>query len=102
MRLPTHRPPLHPSEILREEFMQPYHLTQSELAKAIGLPVEQVAEIVHGQKPITPEVALRLSRLLGTSPELWLHGQIQWDIWQVLHSDKASELETIQQLALLP
>jgi len=102
MRLPSHRPPFHPGEILQEEFMQPYHLTQSTLAELIGLPVEQIAAIIHHQQPITPDIALRLSRLFGTSPELWLNGQMQWDIWQILHSKKASELNTIKQLRPFP
>ena len=98
MRLPTHRPPLHPSEILQEEFMQPYNLTASMLAQAIGLSLEQIVGIIHDQKPITPEIALRLSRLFGTSPELWLNGQMQWDLWQILHSDKTLELNVIKPL----
>jgi len=98
MRLPSHRPPLHPGEILQEEFMQPYHLTENILAEMIGLPIGQIAAILYRQQPITPDVALRLSRLFGTSPELWLNGQMQWDIWQILHSNKATELNTIKQL----
>lgn len=101
MRLPTHRSPLHPGEILQEEFMQPYHLTQSSLAEAIHLPVEHITEIIHGQKPVTPDIALRLARLFNTSPELWLNGQMQWDIWQILHSDKVPELNAIKQLSAI-
>jgi hypothetical protein len=61
MRLPTHRSPLHLSEILPAKFMQPYNLIPSMLAEAIGLSVEQIAGIIHAQKPIIPEIALRLS-----------------------------------------
>jgi antitoxin HigA-1 len=101
MRLPTERSPLHPSEILVEEFMQPYHLTNAMLAEKTGLSLQQINGIINAQKPITPEIALRLSRLFGTSVELWLNGQMQWDIWQIIHSHKITELNAIKQLAIV-
>lgn len=60
---------------------------------------KHINEIVHGRKPISTDLALRLSRFLGTSPELWLNGQIAWDIWHEMHSQKARELKAIEPLA---
>jgi addiction module HigA family antidote len=100
MNLPTHRPPIHPSEILQAEFMQPYHLTPQMLAQATGIPIQEINDILEYQKPITAETALRLSCVFGTSAELWLNGQMQWDIWHILHSEKSSELKMLQPIHL--
>jgi addiction module HigA family antidote len=85
----THRPPLHPGEILLEEFIKPYGLTQTELAQRLGVSRQTLSAILHGKSSIQLSLAFRLSRLFGTSPELWLNGQLQWDIWQALHSGEA-------------
>jgi antitoxin HigA-1 len=85
MRMPTHRPPLHPGEILLEEFMKPYGLTQIELAHRLGISRQTLSAVLHGKRGIQWPLAFRLSRLFGTSPELWLNGQLQWDVWQALH-----------------
>lgn len=86
IRMSTHRPPLHPGEILLEEFVKPHGLTQSELAQRLGVSRQTLSAILHGKSGIQLPLAFRLSRLFGTSPELWLNGQLQWDIWQALYS----------------
>ena len=64
--------PIHPGEILEEEFMRPLGLSANALARAIDVPVTRISEIVRGRRGITADTALRLGRLLGTTPELWL------------------------------
>ena len=60
-----------PGEILLEEFLEPLGISQYRLAKAIGKPQSAISEIVHGQRAITPEMALLLGKALGTSPQFW-------------------------------
>jgi antitoxin HigA-1 len=96
MRLPTHRSPTHPGEMLFEEFLKPYGLTQTELAKRIGVSYVRVNELVRGKRGITPDTALRLSKFFGTSPELWLNLQLKWDLWQLLNSEAAREIDRIK------
>lgn len=94
--LPKNRPPTHPGEMLLEEFLQPLGMTQTELANRIRVSFPRINEIVNGKRGITPDTALRLSRLFGTSPEYWLNGQRNWDLWHALHSETAEELNTIE------
>lgn len=72
--------PVHPGEILREEFMEPLRLSMNRLALDLRVPVTRIAEIVHGRRAVTPDTALRLSRLLGTTPEFWLNLQTGYDL----------------------
>ncbi len=72
--------PIHPGEILEEEFMRPLGLSANALAKAIDVPVTRVSEIVRGRRGVTADTALRLSRHLGTTAELWLGLQSEYDL----------------------
>ena len=72
--------PIHPGEILEEEFMRPFGLSANVLARAIDVPVTRISEIVRGRRGITADTALRLGRLLGTTPELWLGLQAEFDL----------------------
>ena len=81
VRIPTHRQPTHPGEMLLEEFLKPLGLTQRELAEAIGVPYQRVNEIVNQRRGITPSTALRLSRYFGTSSGFWMNGQMRWDLY---------------------
>ena len=72
--------PVHPGEVLREEFMQPLGLSMNRLALDLRVPVTRIAEIVHERRAITPGTALRLGRLLGTTPEFWLNLQTRYDL----------------------
>ena len=98
--LPKNRPPTHPGEMLLEEFLKPLGMTQSDLAKRIHVSFPRVNEIINGRRGITPDTALRLSRLLGTTPEFWLNGQRNWDLWQALHSDDADDIPSIEPIAV--
>ena len=72
--------PIHPGEILQEEFLEPLGISQNALAKALGVPPRRINEIVHAKRAITPDTALRLSVYFGTSPEFWLHLQSKFEL----------------------
>ncbi len=98
--LPKHRPPTHPGEMLLEEFLKPLAMTQTHLAERIGVSYPRINEIINGKRGITPDTALRLSKLLGTSPEFWLNGQRNWDLWHALRSEAAADLKRIRPIAV--
>ena len=72
--------PIHPGEILLEEFLQPMGVTQHRLAVSIGVPPRRINEIVHGKRRITADTALRLSRYFGTTDRFWLNLQTRFDL----------------------
>ena len=72
--------PIHPGEILLEEFLQPMDLSQYRLAKDISVPARRINEIVHGKRSITADTALRLARYLGTSERFWMNLQTRYDL----------------------
>ena len=73
-------PPVHPGEILLEDFMKPLGISQYRLAKEMKVYPRRVNEIVHGKRAITADTALRLARYFGTSPELWMNLQAYYDL----------------------
>jgi addiction module HigA family antidote len=76
------RRPTHPGEMLREDFLPDYELTVSELAKAIGVSRQSVNELLRERRSLSPEMAIRLARLFGNSPEFWLNAQRAVDLWE--------------------
>lgn len=72
--------PVHPGEILLEDFLVPLGLTQYRLAKAISVPARRINEIVHGERTVTADTALRLARFFGTSERYWLNLQTGFDV----------------------
>jgi addiction module HigA family antidote len=72
--------PIHPGEVLLEEFLEPMGVTQHRLAVAIGVPPRRINEIVHGKRRITADTALRLSRYFGTTDRFWLNLQTRFDL----------------------
>lgn len=78
--LPENRIPTHPGEILPEEFLNPYAVSQVSLAEHIGVPVQRVNEIVRGKRGITPETAWLLAQTFGTTPEFWINLQAAYDL----------------------
>ena len=72
--------PVHPGEILLEEFLEPLRLSQYRLAKGLSVPPRRINEIVHGTRAITADTALRLARFFGTSERFWLNLQIAYDL----------------------
>jgi len=73
-------PPIHPGEILMEEFLKPMGISQYRLAKDISVPPRRINEIVHGKRAITPDTALRLSRFFGLSERFWINMQARYDL----------------------
>ncbi len=73
-------PPIHPGEILQEEFLEPMGNSQYRLAKDIGVPPRRINEIVHGKRGITADTALRLSRYFGLSERFWMNLQSRYDL----------------------
>lgn len=84
------RRPTHPGEMLREDFLPDYGLTATSLAEAIGVSRQSINELLRERRRVSPEMALRLARLFGNSPEFWLNAQRAVDLWdaaQVIQSD---------------
>jgi addiction module HigA family antidote len=73
-------PPIHPGEVLQEEFLAPLELSQYRLAKDIKVPPRRINEIVHGTRGISADTALRLARYFGTTEEFWLNLQMHYDL----------------------
>jgi antitoxin HigA-1 len=73
--------PVHPGEMLREDFMPDFELTVSQLARSLGVSRQSVNELVRERRSVSPEMALRLSRLFGNSAEFWLNAQRAVDLW---------------------
>lgn len=82
------RPPTHPGGILRRQYLEPLSLTISELADTLGVSRKTLSKIVNEHGSITPDMALRLSRALNTTPELWLNLQQNYDLWHASHDSK--------------
>ncbi|MBM3461854.1 MAG: HigA family addiction module antidote protein [Armatimonadetes bacterium] len=93
MRIPTHRSPTHPGEMLEEEFMKPLGLSQSRLAELLEVPFQRINRIVNKKQAVTIDTALRLSALLGTSPQFWLNLQHGWDLYEAMHSKEAHQIQ---------
>ncbi len=88
VRIPTHREPTHPGEILLEEFLKPMGINQRQLSNAIKVPYQRINEIINGKRGITPSIALRLARYFGTSEDFWLNLQLRWDLYKVIRKEK--------------
>lgn len=73
-------PPIHPGEVLLEDFMRPLGLSRYRVAKDIGVPALRISQIVRGQRSITADTAMRLARYFGTSPSIWLRLQARYDL----------------------
>lgn len=76
------REPTHPGEILREDFMLPLSITQMDLAERIGVSFRTINEIVNCKRAVSPEMALRLGKLFGTGPEVWINLQSNYDLYK--------------------
>lgn len=98
-RLPTSRAPTHPGEVLLEEFLNPMGISQSAFAKAIDVSFPRMNEIVRGKRGITPDTALRLEQVLGTTAGFWLNLQQAWDLWEAKHSPGAAAIAKLEPIA---
>ena len=88
-------PPIHPGEILMEEFLEPAGISQHKLAVSIGVPPRRINEIVHGKRRITADTALRLGRFFGTTAQFWINLQSHYDL-DVESEAIADQLELIK------
>jgi addiction module HigA family antidote len=91
------RPPTHPGEFLREDFLPDYGLTVSGLANALGVSRQTINELLRERRSVSPEMALRLSRLFGNSAEFWLNLQRNVDLWKAENAIK-EDVKRIQPL----
>ncbi len=82
------RRPTHPGEMLREDFLPDYGLTVSRLAEVVGVSRQSINELLRGRRAVSPEMALRLARLFGNSPEFWLNAQRALDLWDAAQAIK--------------
>lgn len=89
-------PPIHPGEVLIEDFIKGFEITQNKLAVTIGVPPRRINEIVHGKRGITADTALRLGKYFGTSPEFWINLQSYYEL------DRAEDLAGEQIAAITP
>ena len=94
VRIPTHREPTHPGEMLMEEFLSPMNITQRELADSIHVPYQRVNELVNKKRGVTPSTALRLAKYFNVLADFWRILQVRWDLYKVRESERG-ELETI-------
>ncbi|RME49587.1 MAG: addiction module antidote protein, HigA family [Caldilineae bacterium] len=91
--IPENRLPTHPGEILLEEFLKPYGLSQAAFAEHLKVPVQRINEIVRGKRGITPKTAWLLAQALGTTPEFWLNLQNTYDLAKTRPAERIQPLE---------
>jgi addiction module HigA family antidote len=88
--IPKNRRPTHPGEILLEEFLKPMGMSQIELAKKMGVPVQRVNTLINGKRDMTAETAILLSRVLKTSSEFWMNLQVAYDLYEAKKAMEAA------------
>jgi len=96
--LPKNRRPVHPGEVIREEYLKPLGLTQQQLANALGITRVRINEIILGKRSVTPDTAFRLSKYFNTTPDFWINLQMNVDMWDTLQRHK-KEYDNIQSVA---
>jgi antitoxin HigA-1 len=84
--------------MLLEEFLKPLGMSQSALAVRLGISFPRLNEIIRGKRGVTPDTALRLSRVVGMSADFWLGLQQDWDLWHALRSEKAEAIARLEPL----
>ena len=91
--------PIHPGEVLMEDFIEGFGITQNKLAVSIGVPPRRINEIVHGKRRITADTALRLGRYFGVDPQFWINLQARYDL-EVEMDALGDSLDNIQPLQI--
>jgi len=79
--VPKHRKPTHPGQVLLEEFLKPLDMSQVELARKMGVPIQRINTLINGKRDMTAETAILLSRVLNTSSEFWMNLQVACDLF---------------------
>ena len=100
LRIPTNRAPVHPGEVLREEFLEPMKLSQVELAKLLDIPFQRVNMIVNEKRAVTPDTALRLSRLFDTTVDFWMNLQVARDVYEAANAPEGRSIRKIGKFQL--
>ncbi|MEA2720148.1 MAG: antitoxin HigA [Candidatus Eremiobacteraeota bacterium] len=98
VRIPTHRRPVLPGEILFREFLEPLGISQTAFAKRLGITHHRLNEIIRGKRAVTTDTALRLARVLGTTPDVWLNMQQAVDLYDAMHSSGSKEIARLEPL----
>jgi len=101
-RLPRHRPPTHPGQMLIEEFLRPHGISQSAFAIRLGISFPRLNEIIRGKRPVTPDTALRLERVLGMPADFWLGLQLDWGLWHAMRGQSAADIARLEPLQVGP
>lgn len=96
--LKMERVPTHPGEVLLEEFLRPLGLSQSAFAVRSGISFPRLNDLIHARRGVTVDTALRLGRVLGTSPDVWLNLQQSWDLWHAAHGEDAAAIAKLKPL----
>ena len=84
--------------MLLEEFLKPLGISQVDLASRIRVSYPRINEIINGRRGVTPDTALRLAKLFGTTAEFWLNGQRNWDLWHAMRSPEARDVKRIKRI----
>jgi len=92
--------PIHPGEMIREDFLSDYGLSVAGLASALGVSRQTVNELLRERRSVSPEMALRLSRLFGNSPEFWLNAQRAVDLWDAAEAIR-DDIDSIKPLTVV-
>jgi addiction module HigA family antidote len=87
--VPARRPP-HPGQFLESRFLKPLHISQTELAEALGVSRRRVNELINGRRAITPDTAVRLAMYFGNEAAFWMHLQVAWDMHSAVREVRAS------------
>ncbi len=99
-RLPLYRAPTHPGEMLLEEFLKPLGITQSAFAVRLEISFPRLNEIIRRKRAVTPDTALRLARVLGTSADFWLGLQLDWELWHAVRGKNAEKIGHLEPLSI--
>ena len=92
--MPMHNPP-HPGEFIREVYIAPYQISVRKVAESLGVSASTLNRLLNGENNVSPQMALRLSKTLGRSPESWLAMQDQYDLW---HARQSVDLKQVRKL----
>ena len=98
LTMPKNREPISPAENLEEEYRLPLGLTQQQFAKALGIDRVRYGAIANGRRTVTPNTALRLAHVLGTSVEMWLSMQMLCDLYEASHSKEVDSIRALKPL----
>ena len=97
-RLPTELPPVHPGEMLLEEFLKPLRISQSAFAIQLGVSFPRLNEIIREKRGVSADTALRLAQVTGMSADFWLGLQLDWDLWHALRSKDVARIAKLEPL----